>query len=53
MKGQGGIAESATHRPSRDLGRGWKVSPCVTVKPGQTFTVADIQGPGKPSSRSG
>src|SRR5262245_51717817 len=44
-KGKGGMA--ATGNPaSRDLGIGWKVSPCVTVKPGQVFTVADIAASG-------
>ena len=31
---------------ARDLGPGWKISPCVTIKAGQTFTVAEIEGPG-------
>jgi hypothetical protein len=31
---------------ARDLGRGWKVSPSVMIGTGQTFTLADIQGPG-------
>ncbi len=31
---------------ARDLGRGWKITPCVRIQPGQTFTVADIEGPG-------
>ncbi len=29
-----------------DLGRGWKVSPYVVIPPGETFTIADITGPG-------
>ena len=33
-------------KPARDLGTGWKVSPCVLIQPGQTFEVADIDGPG-------
>ena len=44
-KGRGGMAESE-HGPSRDLGRGWKVKPNDTIKPGETFVVADIDGPG-------
>jgi len=28
------------------LGEGWKVRPCVTLEAGQTFTIADIEGPG-------
>lgn len=31
---------------ARELGRGWKVNPYVRIKPGQTFTMADIRGPG-------
>jgi hypothetical protein len=32
--------------PARDLGQGWKVSPSVVVEAGETFTLADINGPG-------
>jgi len=28
------------------LGQGWKVRPCITVKTGETVTLADIPGPG-------
>ena len=45
-KGQGGMADPAANPCSRDLGRGWKVAPCVSIKPGQSYTFADIQGPG-------
>lgn len=46
-KGQGGMATEGTNAgAARDLGRGWKVSPSVDVAPGQTFTLADIQGSG-------
>ncbi len=46
-KGKGGMAtEGNGLGASRELGRGWKVSPCVTIKPKQTFVVADIQGSG-------
>ena len=46
-KGQGGAAETGTGAEfARDLGRGWKVSPSVKIEPGQTFTLADIEGPG-------
>ncbi|MBM3560485.1 MAG: DUF2961 domain-containing protein, partial [Alphaproteobacteria bacterium] len=31
---------------ARDLGKGWKVSPSVRIKPGATFTLADITGSG-------
>ncbi|WP_178021747.1 glycoside hydrolase family 172 protein [uncultured Paenibacillus sp.] len=46
-KGQGGMATEGTGAEcARDLGQGWKVSPSVSIAPGQTFTVADIDGPG-------
>ncbi len=46
-KGEGGMAVTGTgEKPSRDLGRGWKVSPSVVIEPGQTFEVAAIEGPG-------
>ncbi len=47
--GKGGMAtlENGTARSAaRDLGQGWKVDPSVTIEPGQTFTVAEINGPG-------
>ena len=31
---------------ARDLGTGWKVSPSVRIKPGETFMMANIEGPG-------
>ncbi len=31
---------------ARDLGQGWKVNPYVRIKPGETFTLAVIDGPG-------
>jgi hypothetical protein len=46
-KGQGGMATEGTGKDaSRDLGKGWKVSPSVVIKAHTTFTVADIDGPG-------
>lgn len=46
-KGQGGMATKGTGAEcARDLGQGWKVSPSVSIAPGQTLTVADIDGPG-------
>lgn len=32
--------------PTRDLGVGWKVKPLIHLAPGQTTTIADIDGPG-------
>jgi len=45
-KGRGGMAVDPEHRSSRELGRGWKVRPCVGIEPGETFTMAEIDGPG-------
>lgn len=61
-KGRGGMADvSATPQPevakigqkwegpnpcARDLGRTWKVRPCITLPQGAATTLADIEGPG-------
>jgi hypothetical protein len=46
-KGQGGVAtDGISARHARDLGRGWKISPAVKIKPGETFTLADIRDSG-------
>ena len=46
-KGRGGMATSGTGEGcARDLGQGWKVSPSVRIEPGETFELADIEGPG-------
>lgn len=46
-KGNGGKALTGTgSNASRELGTGWKVSPSIIVKPGETFTLAEIQGSG-------
>lgn len=54
-KGKGGMAKLEDHtnantanafNAARDLGQGWKVNPFVIIKPGQTFTMAEIEGPG-------
>ncbi len=47
-KGKGGMAiidENANSR-SRKLGQGWKVSPKITIKAGETFTLAEIDNSG-------
>ena len=31
---------------ARELGHGWKISPCITIPPSATVTLADIAGPG-------
>src|SRR5690554_4664294 len=54
-KGKGGMATPDPNAPrntanasgpARDLGQGWKVNPFVTINPGETFTMAEIEGPG-------
>ena len=46
-KGKGGMATEGTGaRAARELGQGWKVSPSVRIRPGQTFVMADVEGCG-------
>ncbi|HVF86779.1 MAG TPA: glycoside hydrolase family 172 protein [Pyrinomonadaceae bacterium] len=46
-KGKGGMAKEGTASDAaRDLGQGWKVNPFVIIQPGQTFTLAEIDGQG-------
>jgi hypothetical protein len=46
-KGKGAMAEEGTGlHAARDLGPGWKISPSVVIQPGETFTLADIEGMG-------
>jgi hypothetical protein len=46
-KGKGGMATEGTGmHAARDLGQGWKVSPSINIKAGETFVLADIQGSG-------
>jgi hypothetical protein len=46
-KGMGGRATSGTGaKAARDLGVGWKISPSVVIGAGETFVLADIEGPG-------
>ncbi|NMC40096.1 MAG: DUF2961 domain-containing protein [Bacteroidales bacterium] len=54
-KGRGGMADPADKdkpnvangaNAARDLGKGWKVNPFIRIQPGQTFTLAEITGPG-------
>lgn len=46
-KGKGGMATEGTGAEcARDLGQGWKLSPSIAIQPGETFTLADIEGSG-------
>ena len=45
--GSGGMALKGTGaEAARDLGQGWKISPSIQVKAGETRTLAEIEGPG-------
>jgi len=47
QKGKGGMATKGTGaHAAKELGQGWKVSPSVNIKAGQTFTLAEIKGGG-------
>ena len=54
-KGKGGMAVPDSEAPrntanashaARDLGQGWKVNPFIRIQPGETYTLAEIDGPG-------
>ena len=46
-KGRGGMATEGTGAHAAEgLGQTWKVSPSYHVHPGETLTLADIEGPG-------
>jgi len=55
-KGKAGMADPVADKEkpnranasnaARDLGQGWKVNPYIRIKPGETFTLAEIEGPG-------
>jgi hypothetical protein len=47
--GKGGMAtlqNGSASNSARDLGQGWKVNPFVVIKPSETYTIAEITGPG-------
>lgn len=46
-RGKGAMAiPDPTTSPARELGQGWKVSPYIIIKEGETATLADIAGAG-------
>jgi hypothetical protein len=54
-KGKGAIArledkdtpnKANSASAARDLGQGWKLNPFIRIKPGETFTLAEIDGSG-------
>ena len=46
-KGKAGMAVEGRGAPcGRDLGVGWKISPCFSLEPGKTLEIANIEGSG-------
>jgi hypothetical protein len=46
-KGRGAIATEGTGADRAvDLGKGWKISPSIRIQPGETYELAEIDGPG-------
>ena len=46
-KGAGGMAtDGFSSSAARDLGQGWKVSPCILLEANSVTTLAEIEGPG-------
>jgi len=45
-KGKGAMADPKGKGPGANLGAGWKIRPCITLKPASTTTLANIKGPG-------
>lgn len=45
-KGGGAREIPAPDSPASELGKGWKVRPCITLKKGETTSLAEIKGPG-------
>ena len=54
-KGKGGMArpedkdktnQANAYNAARDLGQGWKVNPYIRIQPGETITIAEINGSG-------
>jgi hypothetical protein len=46
-KGSGGMeTHGSAANAARDLGQGWKENPFIVIGPGQTFTLAEIEGSG-------
>ena len=43
---KGAMADPGNEGAARELGIGWKVRPCITLKSGETTTLMDNEGPG-------
>jgi hypothetical protein len=46
LPGMGCLAEPERGNPAHELGRGWKARPRVTVAPGETLTLGEMEGRG-------
>ena len=49
-KGKGAMAAEGTGKRAAEeagLGVGWKISPSISIQPGEVATLADIEGPGR------
>ncbi len=46
MRDSGALEEPGPDNPARNLGRGWKVRPSITLPAGEETTLADLEGPG-------
>jgi len=44
--GGGAKAVPAPGEPAGRIGKGWKVHPSIPLQPGETATIADVEGPG-------
>lgn len=40
------VEKGSARLAARDLGSGWKVNPYIVLQPGETFTIADVEGSG-------
>jgi Protein of unknown function (DUF2961) len=46
-RGHGAMATEGTGKEdAREIGQGWKISPSIEIKPGATFTLADVSASG-------
>jgi hypothetical protein len=45
-KGGGARETPGPDNPGSEMGKGWKIRPCITLGKGTTVTLADIKGPG-------
>ncbi len=46
VKDKDKVNQANAHAAAEDLGKGWKVNPYIDIQPGETVTLAEIEGPG-------